>query len=239
MLRKTLTQLIESLHRSQNLSAWKLAKQAGVAYPALKEALDGKRPFSDDTLQKLAAHPAIPLSEAELRGLRLAEENSLADLKAALTAKGTTFNAPQGSYAVSQGAPEGFYRFPCKGTVAAGQLQMVDTPEDPDNLVYYEWHSIETYSPDMFCLQVRGNSMYPPVPDGAILLVRPAAQLKHKGWYVVLTTDGLGTFKMLSFNQPKACLMPLNPAHDPVALGAFDISRVFEVIEVKFKPGNT
>jgi SOS-response transcriptional repressor LexA len=205
--------------KAKGLSLRQLAKKTGIASSSIHkiESGDTANPGAV-TVQKLAN--ALGVSPEMLMGLATTKHAGLSLV-------------PQAPNVVNLGSPDGFYRFPCKGYVSAGGLTQAIETED---IVYYEFAGIDEYSSDMFCLEVRGDSMNPPVPDRAIILVRSARNMRHKGWYVILTTDGQSTFKMIEFNESRAVLKPLNPAYEPIKLGHFDFSQVYEVLEIKIRP---
>lgn len=125
---------------------------------------------------------------------------------------------------------EGFYRFPCLGTVTAGGLDMIDMSQDVE---YYEWCDIAEYSTDMFCLRVVGDSMEPKIPDGAILLVRPAKSFRQKAIYVFNTDDGRSTLKLLKLSLDGSELVPVNGKYKPIPVSGFRIEKAYEVLEYK------
>lgn len=128
------------------------------------------------------------------------------------------------------GPPEGFYRFPCRGQVTAGGLTLQEEPED---ITYYEWIGVPEYSSDMFCLKVRGDSMEPTIPDGAIVLVRPAKSYSPGRIYVFQTEDGETTLKLLRVATDGVSLVPINGNHSPIKVSEMNITKAFEVIEHK------
>jgi SOS-response transcriptional repressor LexA len=217
-----MTKLGETISRiriEKNFSQRQLAKQSGVSQASIHKIETGSTPNPGSITIKSIAK-ALGVSPEMLMGLATNKQPSLSLV-------------PQAANVVNLGSPDGFYRFPCKGYVSAGGLTQAIETQD---IVYYEFAGIEEYSSDMFSLEVRGDSMNPPVPDRAIILVRPARNMRHKGWYVVLTTDGQSTFKMIEFNESKAVLKPLNPAYEAIKLGHFDFSQVYEVLEIKIRP---
>ena len=133
--------------------------------------------------------------------------------------------------------PDGFYRFPAKGAVGASPLKAIKPYE---HFHYYEFASIDEYDSEMFCLDVMGDSMEPRIPNGAVLLVKPAKSFVPGGIYVVQTTENETTVKMLEMETDGVTLRPYNDKHSSIRLSGKSVYQAWEVLEwnVKLRRGN-
>jgi SOS-response transcriptional repressor LexA len=75
--------------------------------------------------------------------------------------------------------------------------------------------------------------MWPPIPDGAVLLVREVEDLKNGEKYVIETEDEQMTFKLIQFDKHGANLVPLNTAYSPIPLGEARLKRLYQVLAYK------
>lgn len=214
-------QKFATLLETRGVTLYRLDEDTPLRSSNLSKVKAGKRRPTDEILRALATYPALNITFDELKGWRAIDEDGVAAMKEGLRAATDLRVLPP---------PDGFYKVPCRGTVSAGALQLVDEPEDT---IFYDWFDIREFSSDLFCLVVKGDSMWPPVPDGAILLVREAKTFRNKGWYVALTDQGESTFKMLEFSQTRMELVPLNPAYPAIKLDGKTIQKAYEVLEYK------
>lgn len=198
-----------SFHRLQFLSQ--------VPAPLFSQWKSGKRLPSDNDLEKLARVEELDLSLDRLRAWRALDKEGRGPIEEAVRELGGF-------------APEGFYRFPCRGTVSAGDFTSTVAPED---LTYFEFIDVSHYACDMFCLKIAGNSMAPEFQDGGLLLLRPAQSFRNNGLYVFKTDEQSSTFKVLRFLKEKAALFPLNPEYPVLPLDEISIDEAYEVIEYK------
>ena len=97
-------------------------------------------------------------------------------------------------------------------------------PRDADDQRVLEIRepTVPTFYPvsrDAFALRVHGDSMEPVFPNGCIIVVDPAIEVKP-GMYVVVRLDGTSehTFKQLVIDGPHKLLKPLNPRYPIIEL---------------------
>jgi len=145
-------------------------------------------------------------------------------------ASAPTASAPSEGLAHQLTPVQHFKRLPCKGRVAAGRLTFAEAPQD---VIYYDWGDLHFDDDTLFCLRVEGTSMMPMIPNGAILLVRPAKQWRSGGIYVIKTTDHKTTCKLVEVSHDGLLLLPINPQFEPVDATKLDIARAYEVLEYK------
>ncbi len=215
--------LIQKAVEKVNKSKSKLLMLSGVNPSQYTRCVSENRPFSDSILKAMADSEYFNVSYETLAAWKAVDEYSQAILLKACEDNGL-------SESKAFEKIEGFYRFPCRGTVTAGCLELIEEVDEP---AYYEWADIKEYSSEMFCLQVRGDSMSPLIPDGAIILVRPSSVYRPNGIYVIQTSNHESTLKLLKLSPDGGQLIPVNKKYSPIAVDGFDIVRAFEVLEYK------
>lgn len=218
----------------KSLNANQLATQLDVNRSSVSRWVTGKDiPKKHSTIAKMAEFFDVPIQmvsdaiDGKYQPAMTKEERDAEQIKARYSPSSIHLAANAMHYS---GKPEGFYRFPCLGEVTAGKLKMSEEQQDTP---YYEWMDVKEYASDMFCLKVTGDSMEPKIPNGAVILVRPAKQFRNKGIYVVQTNYGESTLKILQFSQEGGTLLPLNKKYAPIPIQDFEIEKAFEVLEYK------
>ncbi len=213
--------------QSQGISAYRIAKHVGVNTSFISNIEAGRRPMSDALMKKIAAVPEFNISYETLQAWKI---NGNYDTQALEEAYKITFSdKPSGQ---PNGVPplDGLYRFPLKMTVSAGSLQPKIEHKDP---IYVDWYDLKPLPLDVFCIKVSGDSMWPPIPNGAILLVREVDTLKNGEKYVIETEDEQMTFKLIQLDKTGAHLVPLNPQYEAIPLGQAQFKRLFQVLAYK------
>jgi SOS-response transcriptional repressor LexA len=220
-----LNRLNAGKNRKNWVTAYKIALEVGMDPTHVTNIFQGRRKGTPETLAKIAQSRLLQLEYALLRSWQLQDDYEPDVLKAFI--RSNELQPVPG--------PSRFVRVPCRGEVFASGLRFFESSEDP---AYYEWWDLEDFPPDeqekLYCFKVIGHSMWPPVPEGSLILVRevfPANGFKAGRWYVILTETGEATFKMVEFEAETARLVPLNPAFPPIELTAIQLSRSFEVIK--------
>lgn len=227
---ETFGQRFKAWRQGKGLSAYRIAKLTGVHPSFISNIESDRRPMPEAFMQKLAALPELGMTYETLRAWKIRTEFAPQEVKAALSEIESGETAPENPEAYTMTPLDGLYRLPLKMTVQAGPLQPVKELAEP---VYIDWYGLNSLSTDLFCIQVQGDSMWPPIPHGAILLVRESEDLLNNEKYVVETEDALMTFKLIRFDKSGARLVPLNPEHPPIPLGKIAISRIFQVLAYK------
>lgn len=220
----TFGEKFKAWRNSKKVSGWRIEKLTGVSRSNLSSIESNRWPPSDNVLKQLASVPELEITYQTLVGW-------LALSKLGPEAIEAAHKEVLYENLVNIGSPQGFFRFPCLGTVSAGSLQMVDQRQD---LIYYEFSDIKEYDQKMFCLEIRGDSMSPKFEDAGVLLVRETKNYRNNGLYVIITNHGESTFKLLRFEEngpPK--LVPINPNYEPILLQNMHIEKAYEVIEYK------
>ena len=208
-----------------DISLYKLALDAKIDRGLLYRIASGKRHASTDVLEKIAALNIAGLSLAQLHAWRALD--TVPEEALQLAAQHIANEVPS---LVLQQLPQGTYRVPCKGVVAAGPL----TPIAKDTeIIYYAFDDMALYSPDLFCLKIQGDSMQPRFEDGGVLLVRKTDAFKNGRFYVVETDAGERTFKAFQMALEAGRLLPLNTEYAPIELKNFNIAHAYEVLEYK------
>jgi SOS-response transcriptional repressor LexA len=189
-------------HASRTFEA--ISDRSGVPPNYLSQINTGARNMGDEVARKLEA------AYGQDRGW-------MDTLQVKVTVDGTTYHSRN-----TEPVPETLGRVPVISWVAAGNPQIVADPYAPG--LAEEWIDTEVaVSRHTFALRVRGLSMLRPdgtgFPDGAIIVVEPELEARHKDYVVVRfpNTDE-ATFKQLIIDGPNKLLMSLNPAYPPITI---------------------
>ena len=83
-----------------------------------------------------------------------------------------------------------------------------------------------TEAKDYLCIKVKGDSMYPKIEDGDIVVVRKTDTAEN-GSIAVVTIDGdEGFIKRIEFDNTKVTLRPINPMYPPLSFEGGDVLRL-------------
>lgn len=122
-------------------------------------------------------------------------------------------NSPAGSYFTKEFTPGPSIKgtVPLISWVQAGHWQ-----EAIDNLQPGEGAQVPTtyrVRPHTYALRVRGDSMEPKFPNGAIIIVEPGEHPEHGAYVIVRQNGDEATFKQLIQDGGRYFLKPLNPRY--------------------------
>lgn len=214
--------VLQSLDPPMTFNKLHFLAQMSTAHFSLWKS--GKRSPSDSELEKLSKVEALGLSLDTLRGWRAADEYSPEALQEGLKVSGLEYT---GTMTHSR-------QIAIKGYVAAGGL----CEAEEEDLGTFEWFNPTDMGADVFGLRVRGDSMFPPAPDGSLLVVKPCTEFTKKKWYVVQTKDGEATFKIVQAEgNGRIKLIPLNPEYKEISIPVAKVQRMWEVLNVQITPG--
>lgn len=161
-----------------------LAKAAGIKQPTVSNIESGRNKGSSYVVQLATALKCSPHWLATGRGPKEPHDNE----------PGPSIRA----------------RVPLISWTTAGRWGEVQDPFSPGDAE--EWISTTaTVGPSSFALRIRGDSMEPKIPDGAIVIIDPAAPYSH-GKIVLAkrTQDQEATLKQLWYDGAVPKLRPLN-----------------------------
>lgn len=81
---------------------------------------------------------------------------------------------------------------------------------------------------EWFVLKAAGNSMWPEIVEGDLLLVRKTDEVNNGETAIVITPDGAGTVKRVEFAPGGGYidLVPKNPEYEPKRISGEDMNRV-------------
>jgi SOS-response transcriptional repressor LexA len=100
---------------------------------------------------------------------------------------------------------------PLVSWVQAGNWNTVDDPLAPgEGERIITTYRAKAYT---FALRVRGDSMEPKFPDGAIIIVEPDEIAHHNSYVIVRQNGDEATFKQLLIDGSQRLLKPLNPRY--------------------------
>ena len=121
-------------------------------------------------------------------------------------------------YGVEDGPPI-LGRVPLVSTTTAGNwAEIVDNfePGDAEDWVV----STAKVGPRAYALRIQGDSMTPTIPDGAIVIVDPDTQAKHRSIVIVRQNhDTEATCKRLIYDGTQPYLQPENPRYPVMQMG--------------------
>jgi SOS-response transcriptional repressor LexA len=226
-LKQHLERLNQNRARRDRVTAYKVALEVGLDPTYVTNIFHGRKRGSSDTLRKISQSQLLALSYETLRGWQARDTYEPEAIREAYreTHSATAEALP----------PNSFVRVPCVGSVSAGTLSLSKPAED---VVYYEWWDLNTITPadrdQLLCLKVEGDSMWPPVPSGSLLLVKKVAnvqELRSGRWYVVNNAFGDASFKMVELDSTGGRLVPLNLQYQPIKLEDVHMDQAFEVLK--------
>jgi len=122
---------------------------------------------------------------------------------------------------------------PLLGRVAAGMPIHAE-----DNIIgYVDIPKRVAEQNDMFALRIKGNSMYPEIKDGDIVVVRKQSVVENKDIAIVRINSEDATCKRIEFTDKGITLIPINPEYESKfftkeeveALPIEIVGKVFEV----------
>lgn len=122
---------------------------------------------------------------------------------------------------------------PLIGYAQAGKEGFFDDAGYPAGTGWEEIDFPNRHDPNMYALQVTGDSMEPLYREGGKIIVSPNADIRVGDRVVVKTTDGEITAKELSAETPvSVTLKSLNAAHDPRDLSLQNIDWIARILWV-------
>lgn len=86
---------------------------------------------------------------------------------------------------------------------------------------------------DMLCIKVKGNSMYPKIEDGDIVVVRKQSSVDSGSIAVVLIDNEEGFVKKVVYDEDFIELISINPEYAPKRFEGEDVLRISVVGLVK------
>lgn len=192
---------------SENLKKWlqrrdktqnELAKYIGVSSPTVSDWVNGKKMPRADKLQSIANWLAIDLSDLLINK----EAESVGQVKAQHTITAV--------------------RIPVLGRVAAGIPISAVTD-------IIDWEEI---TPEMaadgeyFGLQIKGDSMEPRICNGDVVICRQQEDADDGDTVIALINGEDATCKKLKkYPDGTICLIPTNPAYQPLIFTVDEINR--------------
>jgi repressor LexA len=196
---------LKELRRRAGLSQAAFAELIGETRENYNSIENNRRPITEKLLRKVAAVPKINITLEQLLFWQ------------------AKFKAPNlGLFGDS-------LRLKVRGTIAAGALT--------DNGLecvqgYVNVPNTKPFSPDCFALKVKGDSMSPMIPDGALAVCRPADTATMGKLYVVQCQDGGATLKMVVADKVtgKPYLKPINKKYPPIQLDDDGLYHCFEMV---------
>jgi SOS-response transcriptional repressor LexA len=122
-----------------------------------------------------------------------------------------------------------FRRIPVVTWVKAGHWREVCDAFEPGDAD--EWISSDVHGPNVFALQVAGDSMEPEFKDGEIIIVNPHVEAQPGDFVVVKNPDGEATFKQIKRYGSRWVLHPLNPRYPDQEVHRRDVRIIGRVVK--------
>lgn len=121
---------------------------------------------------------------------------------------------------------------PVLGTISCG-----DPITATENVDEYQ-KEIENYLPSgsLFYLKAKGNSMFPIIPDGALVLIKEQATVENGEIAAVLVNgDEEATIKRIKRIGNEILLQPENNAYEPIIINKNNPARIIgKVVRVRY-----
>lgn len=200
----------------KGVSTWTIEKQLGIAASNLINIEKGRRPASDDVLNKLASLKELDISLDRLKAWQALSEYGLEALRDGLLEAGAGASDLSGGHYLA-----------IKGSVAAGLL----TWAEEQDLGKVLWPLEAPPPKGTFVLKVSGDSMVPDYPHGSFIYVKPVKRFRSGKKYVVQDRMGQTTLKIAELQgKTEISLIPLNPKYQPFPIHPDDIHKIWEVV---------
>lgn len=208
MIKLLVAQRLSRVIELSGYSYAQLEQLTGIPKSTLQRYATGKTkkiPF--DCIQKIAT-----ATNSDLKYLTGAESEVL---------QGTTLDMISG---------DKIYKIPVFESVSAG----FGTFANSDVVDYYPLYIPNVNDvPDMLCIKVKGNSMYPKIEDGDIIVVRKQDSVDSGSIAVVLVDGEEGFVKRVVYDDDTIELQSINPEYAPKIFKGADVLCVRVVGIVK------
>ena len=205
--------IFRALREKSGLSQEELGKALGMSRSAVGMYEQERRVPDLETLERIADYFNITISEL-------------------------TGNVK--SSAVSD-APTEYHRIkmvkiPLLGTVAAG----IPISAIEDIQGYVEIPERWTHSGEYFALTIKGDSMFPDIHDGDIVIVKSQPVADNNDIVIASVNGDEATCKRLKRYETELCLVPINPDYEtmrftPQEVNTLPVSVLGKVIELRRK----
>lgn len=196
---------IKQLRRERKLTQEELGKILGVKKAAVQKWESGTvRNLKRDTIKKLADYFGVsPASFVD-------EENSFNEITDVFT--------------------ENFHKIPVYESVSAGFGAFADS-KIVDYLAVHEKNPSDV--PYLMGIKVHGDSMYPKIEDGDIIVVRKQTSVDSGSIAVVLIDEEEGVVKKVEYGPDWVDLVSINPEYKTRRFSGKEVTRLRVVGLVK------
>jgi hypothetical protein len=241
-LQSHLDTLNAAADKGHRITAYKVALEVGLDPTYVTNIFRGRKNGTPETIRKLSCSKLLQLSYERLRSWQILNETEPEVLRACmdeLNAIGTDPHAttePLIAYAdatlkPAQASPRLPVFVPFKWQLGVGGFTPVITQAHEGS-----YWSINHLPPDILpqlsSLYVADSLLWPPIPAGSLMLVRPirpAHLLRADQWYIV--QPQMQTKCVLVTYDPVAgCLRPMAANALPITLGIDTLQYAFEIM---------
>lgn len=180
----------------KGIDRYQLCRDLGFKYSTVSEWLSANKYPRIDKIEMLAQYFGIKKSDL---------------------IEGTSSNAE----IISTG--ENIYKIPLFNSVSAG-FGAYACSDIVDYIPLYINNPVDV--PEMLCIKVEGNSMYPKIEDGDIIVVRKQDSVDSGSIAVVLVDGEEGFVKRVVYDNETIELQSINPEYEPKIFKGRDVLRV-------------
>jgi transcriptional regulator with XRE-family HTH domain len=226
-LQAHLDKLNDGALRGERVTAYKVALEVGLDPTYVTNIFRGRKNGTPETIKRLSSSKLLQLSYERLRSWQAISGLEPEVLRTCLQELGN--HKPYGSLVSDT---------PASTAIIPFRWQLTDQGFTTLNTAAQEGFSwlVKGLPADMLpqlgSLQVLNNLLWPPIPSGSVLLVRPItpAHLMHPDrWYAVQLK--YGSCKMVKYDPVLCSICTLEPASMPIALTINTLAYTFEVIQ--------
>ena len=221
----TLTERIETLCEERGISIRKMEREAGVGQGSTSKWKAGAYRPASKSVQQIAAYFGVSLDYLMGDSDEALSPEMIDHLKK--KRQESSEAALQESASVT---------IPVLGRVAAGLPLTAE-----EQILGYEDIPVEwTYLGDHFALRVKGDSMYPRICEGDVLIVRKQKNADSGDIVVVRIGEEDATVKRYVRNEGSITLQPFNTSYEPLVftkgqIKSLPVSIIGKVIENRQK----
>ena len=228
-LQAHLDRLNDGALRGERVTAYKVALEVGLDPTYVTNIFRGRKNGTPETIKRLSSSKLLQLSYEKLRSWQ-----ALSDLEPEVlhTCILEMEQKPYGSLAVEKTLEaQTTATIPFKWQLGEHGFTTVNTLGQEG----FSWPVKGLPAdmlPQMGSMQVLNNLLWPPIPSGSVLLVRPInpPHLMHpERWYAVQLKHG--PCKMVKYDPVLCSVCTLEPSSIPIALTIDTLECTFEVIQ--------
>lgn len=204
-------EIFEKLLEENKVSAYRVSKETGVSTATITSWKQGKYTPKPEKLQKIADYFDVTLEY-------LCGKTKFKNEQAAI------FDKVMNSKNFDAFAVPSQHLLPLIGRVCAGDGTFAD-----DNIIDYLPADVKFSKDEHFFLKVVGDSMYPVIQEGDLVLVRKQRSVDSGSMAVVVVNEEEGMIKKVDYTDDTITLSSFNPYYPPRVFTGADVQNVYVV----------